>query len=86
MSDRKPHVWPWIAALLVVLPLLHFASLGPACDLWDDGWIPDDMFFVIYGPLASCIRHSPPLLREAEFRLATCCGGDEITLYFLTHP
>jgi hypothetical protein len=29
-EQRKP-VWPWIAALLVGLPVLYVASFGPAC-------------------------------------------------------
>ena len=30
-EERKPHVWPWIAALLIGLPVLYVASFGPAC-------------------------------------------------------
>ena len=30
-EDRKPHVWPWIVALMIGLPVLYVASFGPAC-------------------------------------------------------
>lgn len=29
-SERKP-IWPWIAALLIGLPVMYVASFGPAC-------------------------------------------------------
>ena len=29
IDERKPHVWPWIAALLIVLPVLYVLSIGP---------------------------------------------------------
>jgi hypothetical protein len=33
MSDERKNtgVWPWIAALLIGLPVLYVASFGPAC-------------------------------------------------------
>lgn len=30
-EERKNPVWPWIAALLIGLPVLYVASFGPAC-------------------------------------------------------
>jgi hypothetical protein len=30
-DDRKKHLWPWIAGLLIGLPVLNVASFGPAC-------------------------------------------------------
>jgi len=33
-DDHKP-LWPWIAALLIGLPVLYVASFGPACWLAD---------------------------------------------------
>ena len=29
-EERKKPVWPWIAALLIGLPVLYLASFGPA--------------------------------------------------------
>jgi hypothetical protein len=35
MSDeRKKSVWPWIAALLIGLPVLYVALFGPSFWLW----------------------------------------------------
>lgn len=30
IEERKPY-WPWIAALLIGLPVVYVASFGPAC-------------------------------------------------------
>jgi hypothetical protein len=30
-EERKPPLWPWIAAALIGLPVLYVASFGPAC-------------------------------------------------------
>ena len=30
-NERKKAVWPWIAALLLGLPVLYVGSFGPAC-------------------------------------------------------
>ncbi|MGE5194175.1 MAG: hypothetical protein ACM3U2_16890 [Deltaproteobacteria bacterium] len=34
-DDRRNPVWPWIAALLIGLPVLYVESFGPACWLAD---------------------------------------------------
>lgn len=31
MNEERNPVWPWIAALLIGLPVLYVASFGPAC-------------------------------------------------------
>jgi hypothetical protein len=30
-EERKRAVWPWVAALLIGLPVLYVLSYGPAC-------------------------------------------------------
>jgi hypothetical protein len=51
MSDERKPVWPWIAALLIGLPVLYVASFGPAC------WVTSRLNFgarsisVIYRPI-----------------------------------
>ena len=35
-EERKPHVWPWIPALLIGLPVFYVGSFGPACWLTAD--------------------------------------------------
>src|SRR5579872_2484163 len=50
-DERKKAVWPWIAALLIGLPVLYIASFGPAC------WITSrldgahSIFNAVYAPL-----------------------------------
>jgi hypothetical protein len=52
-EDGKKPLWPWIAALLIGLPVLYVASFGPACWLIateDHVAGPSDVM-VVYWPL-----------------------------------
>ncbi len=51
MSEERKPLWPWIAALLVGLPVLYVASFGPVCWLLtffekDPGKIGESLFLV----------------------------------------
>jgi len=54
-EERKKSVWPWLAALLIGVPLLYVASFGPACWLTSQ---PDGKYdkphpaMIVYVPLA----------------------------------
>src|SRR5262245_40625996 len=61
-DDRKRRLWPWIAALLIGLPVMYVVSFGPAC--W---WLsePVTLNFVavkvrraptIYSPIGRLVR------------------------------
>src|SRR5262245_41591386 len=51
MSHERKPLWPWIVALLIVVPVVYVASFGPAC------WISSQrnsgfvVVNVIYQPL-----------------------------------
>jgi hypothetical protein len=51
MDERKPPVWPWIAALLVGLPTLYGATFGPACWLVGRQVLPARHTSAAYRPL-----------------------------------
>src|SRR5262245_32900458 len=62
--DRKKPVWPWIAALLIGLPVLYLASFGPAC------WVSSRMNYgagmipVVYAPIVKCLSSRKMWLRR----------------------
>jgi hypothetical protein len=49
-EDYKPQIWPWIAALAILLPVLYVASFGPACALVANGKLPPSAFKTTFGP------------------------------------
>ena len=49
MSDERHPIGPWIAALLIALPVLYVASLGPAC--WIEARQEYTMARTIYQPI-----------------------------------
>jgi hypothetical protein len=65
-DDRKKPLWPWIAALLIGLPVLYVASFGPACWLTSaldrHGWVEPNRKLVAYWPLGR-ILHDTSLAR-----------------------
>jgi hypothetical protein len=64
MSEARKPLWPWIAALLIGLPVLYVVSIGPACWLFDHGWMPDwsrRPAWHFYKPLIACGKRSHPL-------------------------
>ena len=60
-EERKPRsVWPWIAALLIGLPVLYVASFGPACWLSSRLGHGAGILPVIYRPIVRNMEHSKP--------------------------
>ena len=60
-DDRKKPIWPWIAVLLIGLPVLYVASFGPAC--WiafriERGGLPAP--FIAYEPVRLACKAMPP--------------------------
>ncbi len=55
MSDerKKTGVWPWIVALLIGLPVLYVASLGPACWITSRASAGARLLPIIYAPIVS---------------------------------
>jgi hypothetical protein len=50
-DDRKIPLWPWIVALLVVLPMLYVGSVGPAFWLHRRMGIGGRTILVVYRPV-----------------------------------
>ena len=50
IDERKP-LWPWIATLLIGLPVLYLASFGPACWLNERGVLGAAAVSAIYSPV-----------------------------------
>jgi hypothetical protein len=60
-EQRKLLVWPWLAALVIGLPVLYFVSFGPTC--WVTSYVQEGRFRsfaeeglpvdVIYQPILS---------------------------------
>jgi hypothetical protein len=73
-SDRKQPIWPWIAALLIGLPVLYVASFGPAC-WWRAMTLPDNQSTTVaprvYWPIGWLAANSPPYSRDGIFWYAT---------------
>ncbi len=69
MSEQKPLKWRWLVwsgVLLVLLPVLYVASVGPVVRLQNHGYIPDSVsraIPVFYRPLL--------WLDESDSRLGT---------------
>ena len=78
-DDRKNPVWPWIAALLIGVPVLYVASFGPACRLASGPYAKDESpaanwAMYIYVPLGKLILHSPDTgYRRLLFWWITTC-------------
>ena len=65
-DDRKKPLWPWIAALLIGLPVLYVLSFGPAC--WtkarSSGPSSVPRLAIVYVPVGWVGTHSPDWLRR----------------------
>lgn len=82
MSDeRKKPVWPWIAALLIGLPLMYVVSFGPACWVSSRAAIALQVLPTVYRPILMLMKidDSPADLRA---RLTRSLGGSTTRLYF----
>ena len=51
MGERKPRWILWSAVLLIVLPILYVAGVGPAAWLSYHGWLPRDLVALVWSPL-----------------------------------
>ena len=67
-DDRKKPLWPWIVALLIGLPVLYVASLGPAGWLvnrvFGPGWLKNALV-VIYMPIIWLEQNGPQPIQYA---------------------
>jgi len=87
MSDeRKRPIWPWIAALMIGLPVLYVALFGPACwwmspspgpGPWRVAHAPQ-----CFWPIGYVAVHGPAPLRHAIEWYGTAIGGWDVI--FLT--
>ena len=67
-EDRKTLFWPWIAALLIGLPVLYVASFGPACWLLTHRKMVPDTRNAIetpYVPLFRARMGGPPWVKAS---------------------
>jgi hypothetical protein len=54
-EERKKPVWPWIAAVLIGLPVLYVASFGPACWIASRTGVCMSMLPVVYRPMTALL-------------------------------
>ncbi len=77
-EHRKPQIWPWIAALLVGLPVLYVASFGAACwwasDHEDELGLHSLPAPSLFWPFGRARIRAPKVVSRAICRLATLCG------------
>lgn len=78
MSDerKKAVVWPWIAALLIGLPVLYVGSFGPTCALIDRDLLPESaMTSGFFKPCFTVVVDAPAPIRQIIFAWVEFCGG-----------
>ncbi len=73
-DDRKTPLWPWIAALLIGLPVLYVASFGPACWLCENDVIAQRHAWLAYRPITWTCTKAPDTISNAILFYAECCG------------
>ena len=66
VNAHRKHVWPWIAVLLIGLPILYVGSFGPACWLTAASRgmdplrsIPPSPGMIAYWPLGRMASNGP---------------------------
>jgi hypothetical protein len=57
-EERKQHLWPWIVAVLIALPVLYVASFGPVCWLANRGVVNHLRVADAYAPLVDYSGYS----------------------------
>lgn len=78
-EERKSSVWPWVVALLFVLPMLYVASFGPVIWILARGARSSresrDVIYRIYAPLVDCASSSGrnPIARGLLFWAEVGC-------------
>ena len=76
MSDERRPVWPWIAALLIGLPVLYVASFGPACWAADLAGSGDAYVTILYRPVFRLMVSGPAPIATAIHRYANLCSSN----------
>ena len=86
MSDERKPLWPWIAALLIGLPLLYVVSFGPACWVTSRSNVTRHEFLdSIYWPLGHVMYEGWPVLTPALAWLAETGMPAGHRLFLRTH-
>jgi hypothetical protein len=80
-DDRKTPLWPWLVALLIGLPVLYIASIGPACWICAHTDSGKHVVGTIYSPMIALFWHDSSSLRRVVRWYATIgCGSRELVL------
>ncbi len=86
-EDRKKPLWPWIAAVLIGLPVLYVASFGPACWLAARDSMPH-VIAQLYVPLIACVAQCPDSIQKAVIDYCEFIEPEDIEIpsgyYFVT--
>jgi hypothetical protein len=81
-DDRKKPLWPWIAALLIGVPVLYVASFGPACWIisragqWNVLWAAAHF---IYSPVLQVWNHDGTISDAIDW-YANLGAGPNVTV------
>jgi hypothetical protein len=78
---KRPGVWPWFAALLIGLPMLYVASIGPVCWLAECEMIPIS-FVEACRPLARLAVRCPDPVRDAYSAYSQMCTPESAGVSF----
>jgi hypothetical protein len=73
-SKKKTGIVPWIAALLLGLPVLYFGSFGPACWLVSHANANADWLPFCYRPIVSGLSMRPTRVSRA-IEWYSCLGA-----------
>jgi hypothetical protein len=66
-EQRKKPLWPWIAALLIGLPVLYVLSRGPVEWLYVWGYLPNwtvAPMMTFYSPISWILENGPQPLKD----------------------
>jgi hypothetical protein len=65
MSDERRPLWPWIAALLIGLPVLYVLSFGPACWVASRNRAALLSLNSVYLPIGWTLEHGPQVVSNS---------------------
>jgi len=86
MTPRpKRLLWPWIAALLIGLPVLYVASFGPACWLAKSDRLPVRPTAWLYKPLIAATFYGPRPVRRTLRKYVERFTGSAIPVIVSLH-
>jgi len=77
MSEERRPLWPWIAAMLVGLPVLYVASFGPACWMLSNDLVSYDHVNRVYRPLVQLAVHGPEGVQKPIRSYVRFWNGEE---------